>query len=199
MADFDTRDPNVPGFWSERFGRAFTPWDQGGVPAALRRFAEQSPRRYRTLIPGCGLGHEVAFLSEAGWDVCAIDFSPEAVEQARRGLGRWADRVRQADFFDFVSEQPVELVYERAFLCALPPARRAAIAARWAELLGPGMLLAGFFYFNDAPKGPPFGLLPGNLEALLAPDFERIEDLPVEDSIPVFAGKERWQVWRRRP
>jgi len=26
----------------------------------------------------------------------------------------------------------------------------------------------------------------------------RIEDAPVGDSIPVFEGKERWQVWRRR-
>jgi hypothetical protein len=32
---------------------------------------------------------------------------------------------------------------------------------------------------------------------LLAPAFECITDEPVEDSIPVFSGKERWMVWRR--
>ena len=33
--------------------------------------------------------------------------------------------------------------------------------------------------------------------AVLAGAFERIEDAAVPDSLPVFAGKERWQSWRR--
>ena len=36
------------------------------------------------------------------------------------------------------------------------------------------------------------------LEELLLPHFACVEDEPVEDSLPVFAGKERWMVWRRR-
>lgn len=196
--DFRSRDPSAPEFWSERFEQEFTPWDRGGVPTALRQFVEQSPRPYVTLIPGCGTGYEVAFLAEAGWDVTAIDFSAAAVEAAGRVLGRWADRVVCADFFDFAPPAPVELIYERAFFCALPQRMRAAVVARWAELLPPGGLLAGFFFFDDAPKGPPFGIVPGELEALLIPFFERIADEPVTDSLPVFAGKERWQVWRRR-
>jgi predicted TPR repeat methyltransferase len=197
MPTFDARDPATPQFWSERFAQGFTPWDQGGVPAALRQFVEQSPRKYTTLIPGCGTAYEVAFLSDAGWDVTAIDFSEAAVAAARGALGHWGDRVHQADFFQFEPKQPPELIYERAFLCALPLQRRAAVAARWAELLPQGGLLAGFFYFDDAPKGPPFGIPQVELDALLAPGFERIEDFPVNDSIPVFVGKERWQVWRR--
>lgn len=197
MPTFETRDPTEPGFWSERFAQRFTPWDQGGVPAALRRFVEQSPRKHVSLIPGCGSGHEVAYLSEAGWQVTAIDFSPAAVEAARALLGPWGERVRQADFFEFEPEQPLDLIYERAFFCALPPQRRAAVVARWMQLLPQGGLLAGFFYFGDEPKGPPFGIPSVELDALLMPGFERIEDLPVDDSLPVFAGKERWQVWRR--
>jgi hypothetical protein len=197
MPTFDARDPTTSQFWSERFAQGFTPWDQGGVPAALRRFVTQSPRKHATLIPGCGSAHEVAFLSDAGWDVTAIDFSETAVAAARAALGHWGDRVQQADFFQFEPKQPLELVYERAFLCALPPQRRAAVAARWASLLPQGGLLAGFFYFDDAPKGPPFGIVPAELDALLAPGFERIDDQPVDDSIAVFAGKERWQIWRR--
>ncbi len=65
-------------------------------------------------------------------------------------------------------------------------------------MLRPGGRLAGFFYGSDAPGGPPFGLKSGELEALLAPAFARIEDAPVGDSIEVFAGRERWQIWRRR-
>lgn len=199
MQTFETRDPTEQAFWNERFDRNFTPWDKGGVPSALHAFVAQFGRSATVLIPGCGNGHEVAYLSEAGWDVAAIDFSPAAVAAARTLLGKWADRVQQADFFAFTPRQPLDVIYERAFLCALPPHMRAVIAARWAALLPAGGLLAGFFYFDDRPKGPPFGIAPDALDALLAPYFARIADQSVSDSIPAFEGKERWQVWQRLP
>jgi hypothetical protein len=80
----------------------------------------------------------------------------------------------------------------------LPPARRTDYAARMAELLAPGALLAGFFYFDDSPKGPPFGISRDELEALLGASFELVEESAVTDSLPIFAGRERWMVWRRR-
>jgi SAM-dependent methyltransferase len=197
MPEFETRDPSAPGFWSERFERRFMPWDQGGVPPALRDFVGRHPEPRTVLIPGCGTGYELAFLCEAGWDAVAIDFSPAAVAAAKQAVGRWTERVVEADFFAFQPPRPVDFIYERAFLCALPPAWRPRIVARWAELLPSGGLLAGFFFFDDNPKGPPFGIARTELEQLLAAGFELAEDQPVADSIPVFAGKERWQVWRR--
>jgi len=90
------------------------------------------------------------------------------------------------------------LIYERAFLCALPRKLWADWGRRIAELLPSGGLLAGYFFLCDQPKGPPFGILPEQLDALLNLNFARIEDAAVDDSIPVFSGRERWQVWRRR-
>jgi SAM-dependent methyltransferase len=198
MPEFSSRDPNTPGFWDERFERGFMPWDRGGVPLALREFVAGSDRPLVTLIPGCGAAYELAFLAELGWDATAIDFSPAAVAKAKAGLGRWADRVLEADFFEYAPAKPLDLIYERAFLCALPRAMWPKVAARWAELLAPGTRLAGFFFFDDAVKGPPFGIERPALDALLTPHFECIEDAPVSDSIPVFAGKERWMVWQRK-
>jgi len=197
-ATFDSRDPLAPEFWSERFEKQFTPWDRGGVPQALRDFMARSPAPLDTLIPGCGTGHEVACLADAGWNVAAIDFSETAVAAARAAAGRWADRILTADFFTFAPARAPQLIYERAFLCALPRDRWPAVAQRWSELLAPGALLAGFFYFDKSPKGPPFGTSEEELHHLLATHFERIEDAAVSDSVPVFAGKERWQVWRRK-
>jgi hypothetical protein len=197
MPEFDSRDPLSPSFWDERFERGFTPWDRGGVPQALRAFvARRAP--LRTLIPGCGAAYELAFLSESGWDATAIDFSPAAVATARAAVGQWGGRIEQADFFAWQPPQPLELIYERAFLCALPRAMWPQVAARWAELLAPGALLAGFFFFDDALKGPPFGISAARLDELLAPYFVCIEDAAVADSIPVFEGKERWKVWQRK-
>nr|WP_202412849.1 methyltransferase domain-containing protein [Duganella lactea] len=198
VADFLQRDPSLPAFWDERFERRFTPWDQGGVPPALRAFAAGQPPLV-TLIPGCGSAYELAFLAGQGWDATAIDFSPAAVAQGRAVAGAaHAARVVEADFFQWQPARPLQLIYERAFLCAMPPALWPRVAARWAQLLAPGALLAGFFLLDDAPKGPPFGITRARLHDLLDADFACIADAEVSDSLPVFAGKERWMVWQRR-
>jgi SAM-dependent methyltransferase len=194
---FSNRDPSHPDFWSERFEQGFIPWDSGGVPQALQQYLARA-KPVATLIPGCGSGYEVALLSEASWNVTAIDFSAAAVSAARTVLGRWSERVLLADFFTYQPPQPLGLIYERAFLCALPPAERVAIVSRWAELLPAGGTVAGFFFFDDTLKGPPFGISRTELERLLHADFELVGEQEVTDSIAVFAGKERWLEWRRR-
>ena len=73
-------------------------------------------------------------------------------------------------------------------------------AQRMAELVRPGGELAGFFFLDHNPKGPPFGTSRAGLAGLLEGAFELREDRPVppEQSLPVFQGKEIWQVWKRR-
>ena len=198
MATFNERDPLSPAFWDERFTGSFTPWDRGGVPQALRQFVAAAAEPQVCLIPGCGSAHELAYLCAAGWDATAIDFSPAAVAAARASAGAWGERVLEADFFSFEPARPLQLIYERAFLCAMPPAMWPQVATRWARLLAPGALLAGYFFFDYKAKGPPFGIGRAQLDALLLPDFECMVDAEVADSIPVFVGKERWMIWRRR-
>lgn len=197
MPEFDSRDPRTPAFWDERFERDFTPWDRGGVPEQVREFVAKSQRR-TVLIPGCGAAYELVHFSEAGWDATAIDFSPAAVERARAKTGQWSDRVVEADFFAYEPVTGLDMIYERAFLCALPRTMWPQVAKRWAQLLPKGAVLAGFLFFDDAPKGPPFGISRDELDRLLVEDFECVENAEVADSIPVFAGKERWMVWVRK-
>lgn len=191
-------DPAQPEFWSARYREGFTPWDAGGVPSALQAFVRTERAPLRVLVPGCGSAYEVRVFDAAGHDVLAIDFSVSALERASAILGSLSHRLRQADFFADDLGAPFDLVYERAFLCALPRPLWTRWAARVAELLPPGGRLAGFFFASEELRGPPFGLRPGELEGLLAQAFERVDDRAVADSIPVFAGRERWQVWRRR-
>ncbi|MGZ5074829.1 MAG: hypothetical protein ACXWBL_16930, partial [Usitatibacter sp.] len=122
----------------------------------------------------------------------------EALAAARAVLGPHAGRVRHADFFAPIEGEPFDMVYERAFLCALPRRMWADWGRRMGQVVAPGGVLAGFFYFDAGERGPPFPLeAQAELDRLLAPAFERVEDAPVDDSIAVFRGKERWQVWRR--
>src|SRR4029450_7996132 len=85
-------------FWTSRYVAGKTPWDFGGVPAALKSFLIRSSAPGRVLIPGCGSGYEVQAFHEAGYDVTAIDFSPAAIDQAKRGLGVLAERIISGDF-----------------------------------------------------------------------------------------------------
>lgn len=203
LRDGPRHDPAGSAFWDARYRESFIPWDAGGTPGALTDWlATLAPGR-RVLIPGCGTGYEVAAFAAAGHDVLAIDFSDAAIAAARAVLGPavlgpLAARVQRADFFAFDAGTGFDIVYERAFLCALPRRLWPDYAARMAGVVRDGGALAGFFFFGDGDRGPPFPLHAGEIEHLLAAHFERIEDRPVTGSVPVFAGRERWQTWRRR-
>jgi len=193
------QDPALPEFWEKRFREGTTPWDAGRTPPRLERFL-QTAAPARVLIPGCGSGYEVRAFHDAGWEVLAIDFTPAAIARARIELGDLAAQVpgivQLADFFRFDAPD-IDLIYERAFLCALPRHLWLDYAMRVGELLRPGGRIAGFYFFSDELRGPPFGLAAGELASLLEPAFGCEVDEAAEDSLPVFAGKERWQVWRR--
>jgi SAM-dependent methyltransferase len=150
------------------------------------------------LIPGCGSGYELQAFCEAGWNATAIDFSPSAVVAAQQVVGPWREHVVEADFFAYHPPHPLDLVYERAFLCAMPRDMWPRAVQRWAQLLPAGALLLGYFFFDNNPKGPPFGADRERLAQLMSAHFDLEQDDPVEDSIPVFQGKERWMAWRRK-
>lgn len=190
--------PEHPDFWCKRFGEGVTPWDAGRVQGAFASFVAARTQPLNTLIPGCGSAWEASHLADHRWPVTALDFSPTAVACAREVLADQSVDLVCADFFAWQPAQALDLIYERAFLCALPRKLWADWGKRVAELLPPGGLLAGYFFVCDQLKGPPFGILPEQLDALLLPNFECLTNQPVADSIPVFAGRERWQVWRRR-
>jgi len=192
------QDSSKSDFWESRYRDHTTPWDAGKVPDALRDYTKRIKSGSRILIPGCGSAYEAGYLAENGFDVLAIDFSPAAVELAKKNLFRFGDIVRLADFFEFDYGKPYEVIYERAFLCALPPRMWPQYAPRTAQLLRPGGELAGFFFLRETEKGPPFGTTPEALHALLEPHFDLVEDRMATDSIPVFQDAERWQVWRKR-
>ena len=198
---FPRLDPATPAFWDVRFAAEFTPWDRGGAPQNLRAFlAAAGGRARKTLIPGCGAAREVAAFAHAGWPVTAIDFSATAVAHARAILGPKGSLVELGDFFEpTLANEGFTMVYESAFLCALPPERREAWAEQIGRILPPDGLLAGYFFFGESPKGPPFGIRRETLFALLSPRFDLVDDLEPADSIAVFSGLERWMTWRRKP
>lgn len=199
----DPEDPATPEFWDRRYRESRTPWDLGRVPVELTSFLESScassSARRRALVPGCGPGHELVAFARAGWAVTAVDFSPSAAALARSRLGALPGQVIVGDFFALpFAAGSFDLVYERTFLCAIPPALRAAWAARVREVLAPGGRVVGLFFLDDPPSapgdGPPFALTRATLDALL-PGFRCAVDRAPADSPALFAGREHWMEW----
>jgi len=193
------QDPAHPEFWESRYREGVTPWDRGAAPSDFLAWLEKLAPAQRVLVPGCGSAYEVGALAAAGQDVEAIDYSPAAVARAKAQLGAAAHHVRQADFFALPSDTLWTHVYERAFLCALPPRLWPDYARRMGELIAPGGALCGYFFVAaETGRGPPFPINDEHLIDLLDPWFERRVDHPASDSLPVFGQAERWQIWQRR-
>lgn len=195
---------DTPTFWDLRYEAAFTPWSQVQIPQCWQRFlnARNDAASARVLVPGCGESFEVGDLVQRGYDTTAIDFSHAAIGAAKSVLGQIAQapncHLKQADFFDAsLAATSFDFVYERAFLCALPPKLWANYAAQMAKIIKRNGLLAGFFCYDPIAKGPPFGLEVNGLATLFNGRFQRIAYETPTDSIAVFEGREQFEVWQR--
>jgi len=132
--------------------------------------APQAPGR--VLVPGCGRGHEVALLADLGFSAIGLDFSGEALREARRLHGEARDTLQwlQADLFDRQALEAAGLtpgsligIVEHTCFCAIDPALREDYIATACRLLAPGGWLLGLFWCHDRPGGPPFGSDPQQL------------------------------------
>lgn len=194
-------NPSQPEFWNSRYLKDNTPWDFGGVPADLKNFLKKDGKGARVLIPGCGSGYEIQAFSEANYEVTAVDFSSFAVQRARRMVSEKPGvKIIEGDFFahDF-PHASFDFVYERFFVAAIPIELRQMYRDRMAQLLKYRGLLIGYYYYSkpDSVDGPPFGFAWGTADELFSRYFLLVKDEPVSDSLPAFAGRERWQERRR--
>lgn len=140
-----------------------------------------SPRA-RVFLPLCGKTLDIGWLLGQGYCVVGAELSELAVSQLFEELGvapdigTWAGgqcwrhgglTVFQGDIFRLTAEDlgPVDLIYDRAALVALPPEMRPAYAEQILMLSGTAPQLLITFEYDPAEKdGPPFPVLPEEVE-----------------------------------
>jgi SAM-dependent methyltransferase len=150
----------------------------------------------KALIPGCGTGYEVRAFARSGWQVDAVDFSPEAIRPARKFLGE--DRVSCGKRISSPRVRTVRLISFMNASSCVRSRKPVAVRPRADRAIPPhGRVLAGFFFFGSEPEPLPYPLRPGELAALLGERFTQTENTLVSDSLPYFAGKENWQIGRK--
>lgn len=116
---------------------AAIPWADGCVNPNLASWWERRGRAVasgRALVVGCGLGDDVQWLSELGWDAVGFDISKSAIQWCSRRFPNSSATYRVADLFDLPEawSQAFDFVFEAYTLQVLPadlrPAASQAIA-----------------------------------------------------------------------
>ena len=151
-------------FWEQRFAAGETPWDRGEPNPQLRAWlAAGALKPCRILVPGCGAGHEVAVLAQAGFEVTGLDYAAEALARARKILGPARATLVQADALAWRPDRPFDAVYEQTCLCALHPDDWIAYAKQLHRWIAPGGKLFALFMQLLRPQaaegyvqGPPY-------------------------------------------
>ncbi|MBI1422607.1 MAG: thiopurine S-methyltransferase [Gammaproteobacteria bacterium] len=181
-----------PDFWRERWQQNQIGFHQGEVNPYLREhwagLGIAAPAR--VLVPLCGKSLDLVWLRQQGYQVEGVELSEVAVQaffeeqamparQSTQGAFQvWeADGLRLwcGDFFKLDSTRlgPVDAVYDRAALIALPEEMRRHYVRHLQTLIGPvPHLLITLDYPQSQMNGPPFAVGQAEVEALFSDRFD---------------------------
>lgn len=106
---------------------------------------------------GCGPGHGVDFLSDAGLEAVGIDLSPRQLAQARAAFPHGDFRLGDLAALAF-DDGTLGGILARYSIIHLEPARLDAVFGEWARVLAPGAPALLFFFASRrvADHGEPF-------------------------------------------
>lgn len=191
--------------WEQHYLEGNTPWNKGQPSPPMLEWVSQNKPAGRALVPGCGVGHDVAMLAQHGLEAYGLDIAPTAIAMAQKAYPQLADCFLLADLF----EPPTDLLgsfdflFEHTCLCALPPEWRVRYEKAAHELLKPGGLLVGVWFMNPemdpGEQGPPFGIEVTELSTLFDESrWEISEDRVPEVGYDGRVGRERLRVLRKR-
>ena len=167
-----------PGFWHRK-------WETNDIgfhgseanPLLVRHFGALSLKRgSRVFVPLCGKTLDIAWLLAGGYRVAGAELSRIAVEQLFEGLGAEPEisqaaassRYRAEGIDIFVGDifhlsgkalGPVDAVYDRAALVALPAEMRKRYTAHLREITNDApQLVISYEYDQRLLDGPPFSV-----------------------------------------
>ncbi|MDR4464265.1 MAG: thiopurine S-methyltransferase [Nitrospira sp.] len=167
-----------PNFWHNRWQTNQTGWHESTVnPLLIAHFPSLNlPPGKRVFVPFCGKSLDLGWLLSQGYTVAGAELSELAVTQLFGQLGMKA-RILEigkhkhfrgekidifvGNLFDLSREilGPVDAVYDRAALVALPEAMRVQYTAHLKAItvLAP-QLVIGYEYDQTMAPGPPFAV-----------------------------------------
>ena len=167
-----------PKFWHDRWGKNEIGFHKSEAnPLLVQYFHELAlTKGSRIFVPLCGKTLDIPWLLSNGYRVAGAELSAIAIDQLFSDLGLKPTITREGgidhyhannidifvgDIFDVTPTMlgPVDAIYDRAALVALPPAMRIRYTAHVTELTDHApQLLISYEYDQRVMEGPPFSL-----------------------------------------
>jgi len=192
-------------FWLGRWERGEIGFHEGRPNALLVKHlsALALARGARVFVPLCGKTADIPWLLSRGFRVAGAELSQLAVKELFAGLGitpaesaagslqhyAWQDiDIFQGDLFELTKAAlgPVEAIYDRAALVALPEPMRDRYAASLVDQTGGApQLVISFEYDQALVSGPPFSVPADEIRRLYGARYEitLLESAPVEGGL----------------
>ena len=190
----------TPDFWESRWRAGQIGFHEGAPNAFLQAHVAVLGAARRVLVPLCGKTEDLAFLAARGHTVVGVELVEDAARAffsehgptpavtARGGFTAYAHggiTILVGDFFATTPDLlgPVDALYDRAALIALPEALRARYVAHLRALLPRGAdgLVVSVEYPQEAMAGPPFSVPEAEVRQHYAGlPIERIDQRPAE-------------------
>ncbi len=189
-----------PSFWNHFWQNSVSPWDLGQPHPELVAQISSLGRPKRAYVPGCGRGHDAVFLSQAGWQVTAVDMAEHVSPHLNPQLGEDGSIFLLRDAFEVEENEVYELWWDHTFFCAIPPEKRPLWGRTVRRVLREGGVLGALVFpvgKDIAEGGPPFGMSVDNLLEVLGPGAHLVSDDPL--SKPARDGGERFAIIRIDP
>jgi len=167
-----------PSFWHQRWAKNETGWHESQTnPLLAKYFKDLSLGKGRRLfLPLCGKTLDIAWLLSNGSRVAGVELSQLPLEQLFMDLGLQPDVSAVGDVQQWTAKNidifvgdiftlsrkllgPVDAVYDRAALVALPEQVRPRYTAHLTEITNRApQLLICYDYDQRAMDGPPFAI-----------------------------------------
>jgi SAM-dependent methyltransferase len=151
-----------PNFWDSKYLESESPgWELGHAAAPLTQsWAQLKVPKSRILVLGCGSGNDAAYLAELGHIVTAVDYSSQAIEQAKKKYGHIPNlKFLQLDVFNLPESfsNSFDIIFEHTLFCAIPFDKRRELVKIWKRCLTDQGLLFAILFVMDHKTHPPFG------------------------------------------
>ena len=192
-------------FWHERWQENRIGFHQDKPNALLVGYIDALELNAgdRVFVPLCGKTLDIGWLRGQGFRVAGAELSEIAVAQLFEDLGIVPEisvrgtlsayradglEIFVGDIFDLTAEMlgPVDAVFDRAALVALPSEMRIRYAAHLAAISRKArQLLITFDYDQSVMAGPPFSVPDTEVETLYADTFrmDKLTSTPVEGGL----------------
>ncbi len=161
-----------PEFWRARWQEGKIAFHEGKPNVLLAQFASRLDGKRRVLVPLCGKSDDLAYLASLGHEVVGIELVEDAVRAffSEHALSPTVEGTRYTaagitlfarNVFDVTREDtgPIDAIYDRAALVALPPETRIQYIAHLRAIAGHATgLLVAIEYPQELLPGPPFSV-----------------------------------------